>query len=485
VIVFEMTTDFNLVLPLMIGSAVAYVVAESFYRGSIYQHLLSASGIQIQEETPNYDFLSKLKAVDVMQSKVETLSSSLTVEEAIKAMSRSSHRGFPVMEEGKLVGIITQSDLASASNKNDSVLLQDVMTPRPIAVNPNTSLSDVLYLLNRYQLSRLPVTEGNKLIGIITQSDIIKAEVQQLSGDREVTVKPEPSYLVYRTRSPATGRGRILLPLSNPENASSLFQIATAIARYQKYEIDCLQVISVPKYIYPAQAQVNLANSRRLMARLEKLGRKQNLPIHTQVRVATDTAEAILEAIASEQIDLLLMGWKGSTASPEQIFGSVVDTLIKQAPCDLMLVKLGQKPYAFPNKLERQGLWLIPTAGGANTQKALKILPALANMYSLARSPKIRICQVYSPSQSELPLQHLNKTAESLRDKINLLVTILPIRAYSPSEAIIRLTATEKYDLVVIGASSEGLLQNAVYGNITEEIAREVDSTVIIFRNSL
>ncbi|BAU66456.1 Chloride channel core [Stanieria sp. NIES-3757] len=485
VIVFEMTTDFNLVLPLMIVSAVAYIVAESFHRGSIYQHLLSASGIQLQEDAPNYDFLAKLKAVDVMQSQVETLSSSLTVEEAMKAISRSSHRGFPVMEEGALVGIITQSDLATANKKNDSILLKEIMTARPITANPTTSLGDVLYLLNRYQLSRLPVTQGSKLIGIITQSDIIKAEVQQLSGDREVTAKPEPSYVAYRTRSPATGRGRILLPLSNPENASNLLQIAIAIARYQKYEIDCLQVISVPKYIYPAQAQIDLTANRTLMARLEQSGQKHNIPIHTQIRIANDTAEAILEAIAQEQINLLLMGWKGSTSSPDQIFGSVVDTLIKQAPCDLMLVKLGQKPYSFPHKLDRQGLWLIPTAGGANTQKALKILPGLANFSGLVRTPKIKLCQIYSPTQSDLPLQHLSKTAAALRDKINLPVTILPIRAYSVSETIIRLTGTEKYDLILIGATSEGLLQNAVRGNIPEEIARKVDTTVIIFRNAL
>ena len=51
VIVFEMTADFNLVLPLMITSAVAYLVAETVSRGSIYEHLLEASGIHLQEET--------------------------------------------------------------------------------------------------------------------------------------------------------------------------------------------------------------------------------------------------------------------------------------------------------------------------------------------------------------------------------------------------------------------------------------------------
>jgi chloride channel protein, CIC family len=142
----------------------------------------------------------KLTANDLMQSRVETLSSSLTMEEVIKAMSRSHHRGFPVVEAGKLVGIITQSDIPKDPQKTGTTLLREIMTPQPISVNPATSLTDVLYLLNRYQLSRLPVTQGYKLLGIITRGDIIKAEAQQLNCDRKLVARCEPSYIVYQTR---------------------------------------------------------------------------------------------------------------------------------------------------------------------------------------------------------------------------------------------------------------------------------------------
>ncbi|MDJ0533400.1 MAG: ClC family H(+)/Cl(-) exchange transporter, partial [Xenococcaceae cyanobacterium MO_207.B15] len=92
VIVFEMTADFDVVLPLMISSAVAYIVAESFFPGSLYEHLLNVSGIELKEETVSHDFLSQLTANDVMESRVESLPSNLTMEELIKAMSRSHHR---------------------------------------------------------------------------------------------------------------------------------------------------------------------------------------------------------------------------------------------------------------------------------------------------------------------------------------------------------------------------------------------------------
>ncbi|MEM8829909.1 MAG: chloride channel protein, partial [Cyanobacteria bacterium P01_G01_bin.19] len=172
IIIFEMTADFNLVLPLMISSAIAYLVAESFSQGSLYEHLLEASGIEINDAHPQNDFMSELTADDVMQSEVETFPSHLTFPEVIQAMSRSHHRGFPVVEDGKLVGIITQSDIPKDSSQTSHGLLKDIMTPQPISVCADTSLADVLYLLDRYQLSRLPVTEGYKLLGIITRSDI-------------------------------------------------------------------------------------------------------------------------------------------------------------------------------------------------------------------------------------------------------------------------------------------------------------------------
>ena len=229
----------------------AYITAEGVSRGSLYEHLLEISGIDFKEEAPTRDFLSNLTAFDVMEPEVETLSSTISIEETITAMSQSHHRGFPVVDKNRLVGIVTQSDVAHARQKNAIGLLQDIMTTQPITVHPQTCLADVLYFLNRYQLSRLPVTEGQKLVGIITRSDIIKAEAKQLIGDREITHRPEPSYIIYETRSPATGKGCILLPISNPENADALMTIAIAIAREQKYEIQCLQIICVPNTSIP------------------------------------------------------------------------------------------------------------------------------------------------------------------------------------------------------------------------------------------
>lgn len=482
IIVFEMTADFNLVLPLMITCAVAYIVAESVSEGSLYEHLLEVSGIELTEEHTHHDFMAELTANDVMQSKVETLPSNLPLPELVKAMSRSHHRGFPVVKDGKLVGIITQSDIPQDSKQSSPMVLKDIMTHQPITVSPETSLADVLYLLNRYQLSRLPVTEGSKLLGIITRSDIIKAEAKELNYDHQPKALLEPSYVVYQSRSPATGKGRILLPLANPEHIQGLLEIAGAIAQYHQYEIECLRVICVPHHIHPAQAEVETASERQLMKQLEDWGKTANISLHTQIRVSTDISEAILETITREQINLLLMGWTGKSSGIETIFGNVVDSLIKQAPCDLMLIKLGTNPHAFPQQLRLRHKWLIPTTGGDRINKLLTILPALASLHQIP--PKIQLCQVSPPDQSRNYTADFAQAMELLQNEMSCPIFPLLIPNYSVSEAVIELTQHKKYGLVVLGASNEGLLQNAVKGNIPETIARHANSTVIIFRNS-
>lgn len=192
IIIFEITRDFDLVLPLMIGSVVAFLVSEMVDRGSLYDKLQELDGIQLKRDNLEVDPLHTLLAAHVMtRSPLETLSSNQTLAEVIQTFAHSRHHGFPVVEEGQLVGIITQTDLvklykqlASAEEPliTEQTPLKAFMTPQPITVSPRHSLSDVLYLLTRYHLTRLPVTEDGKLVGMITMTDVIRAETGVLSS---------------------------------------------------------------------------------------------------------------------------------------------------------------------------------------------------------------------------------------------------------------------------------------------------------------
>ncbi len=477
VIVFEMTTDFNLVLPLMIAAVVSYIVAERISPNSIYQYLLNWQGIDLEKD-PKPEPWSELRATNIMQQRVETLSSQMPVGEVVQAFSRSHHRGFPVVHEGRLVGIITQTDLANFKQQQlpAETILKEIMTPQPVTVGSLAPLRDVLYLLDRYKLSRLPVTEGQKLVGIITRSDIIRVESSQLAGGAEVGPQPEPSYVVYQTRSPAVGQGRLLVLLANPHTADALLELAAAIARERHYELECLQVIVVPRSNSPAETSVRTTKGRRLLRRAERLGRRWRIPVHTQIRVAHDVAQVILETVKQQHIDLTLMGWKGGTATPGRVFGGAVDTVIRQVACDVVLVKLAPETERL---FER---WLLPMGGGPNAQQAIKLLPGLV---SLGNSPVIKLCQVSDPESLGDSTAALEAEAQSLSRQLSCPVQAVPVSAKSVSEAVVNLANRDRTEVIILGASRESLLQQVIKGNLPEAIARQSHCTVILVRGAV
>jgi CIC family chloride channel protein len=467
----------------MVACAVSYLVAESLFPRSLYEHLLEAKGIVLTEDKPSRDFMAQMKANQVMQADVETLAAELSLAEVLPIMSRSHHRGFPVTEEGRLVGVFTQTDLANAQTQPQQTPLRDLMTPNPITVVPEAPLSDVLYLLNRYQLSRLPVVRGSKLIGIITRTDIIREEVGQLGG--QLSLRPTPVYSVYQTRAPSLGETRILLPLANPQRAAALFQVASAIAAKSRAEIDCLQVIKIPKAFEPSEFVIPTLENRKLLQRLERLGRHQHLLVNTQILLAHHIAVAILETIRDRQIKLLILGWKGARPHPNSIFSNVVDTLIEKAPCDLLLVKLGKSASAYPKGLHQSATWLIPVAGGPNVQRALDFLPALLSLYTHPQTPEILLSKVYLPSDRPPNYDELQDLAERLQSQLPQTITPIPLCSRSVTDAIASLAAVRRCDVILIGSSKEGLLQNVLQGNIPTLIAEQVESTVLIFRSAL
>jgi len=541
VVIFEQTQDFRLVLPLMIVSIVALLVAEKMDYKSLSDLVLDLKGLQLNKETSANDYLSNIRADRVMHAPVETLDYNLTLDEVKQKFSSSSHRGFPVVDrQGLLVGIVTQTDLAYTMKRRfrGDHPLKYFMTPYPMKVKTKDNLSDVLNLLHRYKISRLPVMEGRHLVGIITDTDIIKIESEQLTGKTNLKTNPsEPSYVVYQTRGPQIGNGRLLVPLSNPRTAPALLRLAAVIARQRNYELECLQIVIVPRQSSPAETVVDTTESRRLLAMAEQIAKDLQIPIHTQVRVGHDIGDAILETVKERHISLILMGWKGDTSNSGRIFGSIVDTLMQKAICEVVVVKWGSVKLRYREKrvtdfeydlyllaiaqvlneeylrllsfyfytLIQQGReklscltnerynpepehmysflgwrqWLVPLRDISTQAAAVKLLPALV---SLSVKPEILLCQVCTQSVVNPNIQEMKQAARMLKHRLHTEVMATSVCSNSVSDAVVDLADTHHSDVVVIGASQEGFLKHMINGNIPEGIARGCNCTVILVR---
>lgn len=471
VIVFEMTANFNLVLPLMIGSGLAYILSDKISSGSIYDRLLAFQGIHLHVTPAGANPWADLTAADLMQRRVETLSSRMTVSEALEAFSRSHHRGFPVLQQGKLVGIVTQTDLGDkTSSRASQRLLQDIMTPAPVTVTPESSLPHVLDLLNRLKVSRIPVTDGNKLVGIITRGDIIRAESERLSGKpAETGPAATPSCGIYRRRSPATGRGRLLVPLSDPDTAPLLLKMAVAIAHQEQYELECVHVVLVPRAVPPEEAVVDLEASQQLLSLAERWA--QNIvPLHTQIRVAHDVATTLLEVIKKRHIDQVLLGWRRPSLTPGRLVGSVVDTLLRQAPCPVIVIK--------PGDVDQFNRWLLPSAGGPNSKLALRLMPALM---SLGDEPTVDLCAIATKRDDQHCMhRQLVRRAGLLKRRLQIPIKTQMTVQEDVATGILHLSAQYHSDVIILGASRESLFSHVMKGNIPLEVVQKCPATVIL-----
>ncbi len=491
VIVFEITQDFNLVLPLMICSVFAYLVSDKIDKQSLYDRLLKLNNMQLRDDQLDQAALGKLRARDVMQSQVETLPTHFTLHQVKQEFSKSQHRGFPVVDKGKLVGIITYKDITDLHQQNlpENTPLREFMTQQPITIHPDDPLSQVLFLLGKYKPSRLPVVEGRHLVGIITRSDIIKAELSYISSEEnQVGQHFEPSYVVYQTRAPQVGNGRLLVSLRNPKTAPVLLQLAAAVARERNYELECLSVITIPRHRSPSETPVKLKKSRRLMQEAEQIGQAWQLSVHTQIRVTHDVAFSVLETIKERHIDLIFMGWQGESQNSNRIFGNVVDTIIRQAPCEVVLVKWPDLiSSSSKRKLRLHSLlgwqrWLVPVRDQTKQAVALQLLPALIK-FSIR--PEVLLLKVSKEEMKEEEKLQFEQASQGLSSHWKAQVLSKSVTSESVPDAVIDAAYQEQCDVVVLGASREGMLQQVIQGNVPEAIARGCDCSVILVRPAL
>ena len=105
----------------------------------------------------------------------------------------------------------------------------------------------------------------------------------------------------------------------------------------------------------------------------------------------------------------------------------------------------------------------------------------------MGSKPQIRVTQVFKTSEHKPDMSVFEKSIRHLMRRCQLSSTVvaLPVQANSVAEGVINLVKTEGYDVVVLGASHEGLLQQAIQGNIPEAIASGIESTVILVRGAI
>lgn len=122
-----------------------------------------------------------------------TVSPKTTLPDAHDLMKRRRVRRLPVVDEGKLVGIVTLGDVREASPSDATTLsiyemnyllsrltVEKIMTKNVLTLTPSTPIREAAGMMLLHKVSGLPVMENDRLVGIITESDIFRVVVKNL-----------------------------------------------------------------------------------------------------------------------------------------------------------------------------------------------------------------------------------------------------------------------------------------------------------------
>jgi CBS domain-containing protein len=124
---------------------------------------------------------------EVMTPGVETATPSQALRDAARMMKTGDYGSVPVVEEGRLVGMLTDRDIvvrAVAEGLDASTArVGDIASRDPVTATPDQDLDEALTLMARNRVRRLPVVEDGMLVGVLTQADVALEAKEKKTGE--------------------------------------------------------------------------------------------------------------------------------------------------------------------------------------------------------------------------------------------------------------------------------------------------------------
>ena len=231
IIVFELTQDYGLVLPLMLATSLATVIADRLHPATGYTLPLVNRGVHLPS-TEDIDLLDTVTVGQVMTLPGTTLTPDISTEHAEMVLDESHHHGVPVVSEDRLVGILTFSDIARDGGPREDRSVRDVMTPRPITVFPGMPVSAALARMAALDIGRLPVVADEdplKFVGMFRRSSVVRAYHHALGGStarslyrerHRISTQPGATFFEIPIPANSAAHGIRVRELNWPESAT-------------------------------------------------------------------------------------------------------------------------------------------------------------------------------------------------------------------------------------------------------------------------
>jgi len=283
------------------------------------------------------------------------------VAEAQHLMRHRRIRHLPVVDDGRLVGIITDRDVrttlpspATSLAKSEIHYLLDrlvvgrVMTRSVVTIDADAPVSEAVGLVLAHRIGALPVMEGDRLAGIITETDLLRAFARTFTAGA-----PMPPRAVAATvASPARldAGPTILVPLDGAPGSESVLPTVGELARARSARVRLLRVAPAPKAVESDDRVIAYADQETSRVELETLAYLRQLgqalagiEVDPVVRFG-DAVEEIVKEAQAARVELIAMATHRRRGLDRALKGSVAETVERVSAIPVMLVPYGPEP---------------------------------------------------------------------------------------------------------------------------------------------
>ena len=194
-----------------------------------------------------------------------------------------------------------------------------------------------------------------------------------------------------------------------------------------------------------------------------------DVPVRRQLLISDDIADAILHATRAADADALFVGWTDRTRPSDIVLGTTVDPVVRRAPCDVYLERIGVRADSVESIL-------LPTVGGERMEPAARLTTAVAT----ANDATVAVVSYVAPDADEEEYERrtgdVEETVAMLDDDVAVESAVEP--ADDNAEAIT--SASANHDLVVIGSTRKRTIRRRVIGNVARTVGKEAEPPVVI-----
>lgn len=273
------------------------------------------------------------------------------------------------------------------------------------------------------------------------------------------------------------GRYRIVIPVANPNTQRNLIELGGAIgANRGEAEIVALSILEVPQQV-SLERGIKFEDERvqlqqELLKNARSIAEEAGIGLRTRSIVGRNVGSIVLNVLKEERAQHLVLGWKGKRKRYQHILGSNIDNIVRNAICEITLVKPGTKPI-------KDIIVLVGTGPNSilSVQRGIEISKSIEGSSITLLTVKSPDSSGYDPKEKgENLIQTTLRTLGLNPDDFNSKVVVADDVRAALMESI------KDYDTVCIGATRSTSVRKALFGSIPEEIGENTDGTVIITR---